>query len=97
MKNDEQIKKEMADIFNTESYTHFECEIRREEGSVFVKITTMYDQPEHNLSMVEFARRMVDAVGADEMEEYDSFDSAGCETCDYGSCYGTEFRFWKKS
>ena len=28
------------------------------------------------------------------MEEYDEVNQGGCETCDYGSCYGTEFRFW---
>lgn len=97
MKSDTEIEAAIASIFTDfrESFNHDgEIKIERSNGSVFVSVTQMYDAPEHGLSMVEFVAAMTSAVGLPEMEEYSEENKAGCETCDYGSCYGTTFRFW---
>ena len=75
-------------------YAGAEVVVRREGEFVFVKITSSYSAPEHGLSMSKYIAAMCAAVGADDFDSHDEFDIEGCETCDYGSCYGTEFKFW---
>ena len=68
--------------------------ITRRDKMILVKVTQMYSAPQHGLGLAEFVRRMTEAVGLPEMRDHDKISREGCETCDYGSCYGTEWEFF---
>jgi hypothetical protein len=89
MKTKNEIMHDVQDIFCD---SNVEVEIRNFD--VLVKVTQEYYSPEHGLSMSEFVHKMCEAVGLEEMEEYDTINEPGCETCDYGSSYGTQWRFF---
>lgn len=89
MKSDKEIEESVKKIFKYST-----IEIRHSGDSVYVKVTQMYDKPQHGMGLREMVHKMCEAVGHEEMEEYDEIHESGCDTCDYGSCYGTEFRFW---
>lgn len=97
MKTDEEIVANIKRIYPNEYCNDTQVEVRRIEDDVYVKITQMYNAPQHNLSMHEFAKQMVEAVGMDDFCEHDDINNGGCETCDYGSSYGTEFRFFNRN
>lgn len=109
MKTDEEITAAVLDIFptwerakelgvtvphNMGNIDAADVAIRRQGDAIFVKVTQMYDAPAHSLGLAEFVKRMTDAVGLPEMVEHDEVSRGGCETCDFGSCYGTEFKFF---
>ena len=99
MKSDDKIRVAVEAIFPDldKDLAGGEVTIRHDGASIFVKITQMYEAAEHGLGMAAFVQKMCEAVGLPEMEESDNISRRGCETCDYGSCYGTEFRFWDPS
>lgn len=91
MKSDEEIVANIKKIYHGAN-----VEISHVGDDVYVRVTQMYDAPQHNLSMLEFAKRMVEAVGMDDFCENEDINNSGCETCDYGSSYGTEFKFFNR-
>ena len=91
MKTVEEIKAAVSIVYGGNE-DNIEVEIVGD--SIFVEVTAMYEKPSHGKSLPEFCKAMVDAVGLPDFEDCEDISSGGCETCDYGSCYGTKFRFF---
>ena len=70
--------------------TAVEC--RKRDSTYVIDVSQMYDHPElykPNGSMLDAVVRLSDTFGTDKVDVENGESNSGCETCDYGSSYGT--------
>lgn len=60
---------------------------RHDEKHLSVEISAEYEAPGRSLKQL---LELAEVVGSTEIEEGYTFNSRGCDTCDYGSKYGVE-------
>lgn len=59
--------------------------------AVFIEITKMYDPPGLTFKQLMELSQFFDTENIDDA---DRINEPGCETCDYGSCYGFRLKIW---
>ena len=99
------IQEAVTNLFDLDRYKYcdFTVEARigvhKEHDAVFVKIQKMYDQPDISGwegGLVGFLTDLQKAMTCTQLDINDEYGHGGCETCDYGSCYGKEYVGWNE-
>lgn len=67
------------------SYTHPTLGVGFE-----IDFTKMYNAPELTFTMM---KELSEYYGTDQID-FDEYSQSGCETCDYGSCYGYKIQIF---
>lgn len=78
-------------LLNTTPYDHPKVEVEKWEGGMSISITAMYDPVRFTLSLQEVLEELSKLTGFPEID-VEGIAVSGCETCDYGSEYGHQFR-----
>ena len=80
-------------MWPAKSYDHqtITVEIDSIDKAVFIKITRMYDPPGLTFKQLMELSQFFDTENIDDA---DRINQPGCETCDYGSCYGFRLKIW---
>ena len=84
-KTEEEIKSAIALIWDRDEPDKVEITIKPNE--VRIRMTSMFDPPGLNF---EKLTRLSQFFGTMNIDDAERISDGGCETCDYGSCYGFE-------
>lgn len=86
----EDFEEKMFSLFSEKKYcdTIFKINIHDENKAV-ITYTSMYSNPVDNL--FQFGLHLVELFGTKAIDFDNDYNSSGCETCDYGSEYGTDY------
>jgi hypothetical protein len=83
----EEITAKAHEIFANGRYEAVEVEVtKRSDGSVAIRVEAMYEIPGLSFAKLAALAEFFETKNIDD----ERFHSRGCETCDYGSCYGFE-------
>lgn len=69
---------------------------KNKEDGYYITVSQMYDYCtfKGDMSVLRGYLAIADILGCTEGNELGKNSFGGCETCDYGSSYTTELRFW---
>jgi hypothetical protein len=82
---------------------HFTETVQVREGpekdgkpTLIVQRASMYEAPEYigEGGLIGMWTMLRDTCGGTDIEEWGEIREEGCETCDWGSLYGIEYRVW---
>lgn len=78
------------DLSGLSSEVTVEC--RKQDSTYVIDVSQMYERPElykPNGSMLDAVVRLSDTFGTNKVDVGEGESNSGCETCNYGSSYGT--------
>ena len=85
IKTEEEIINKVKEIWKEEDrYNSIDINVKIEKEHVEIHISRMYDAPGLSFAKLSAISDFFETKNIDE----ESFNHAGCETCDYGSSYG---------
>lgn len=82
---EEEIVEKVKEIWKPEQYSNFKFKCHIDNDVIKLTLTTMY---EHLPLSFKHLKALSEYFGTDNINDDDRFSESGCETCDYGSCYG---------
>ena len=88
-RTDEEIEEFITANIEIYEYDKFECDIsRNKDGSIKIDMSRMYEHLKFKTNNLQFLIALAGFFGTTNINDT-RYNWDGCETCDYGSKYGT--------
>lgn len=81
----EEIIEKLNSIWDRNAYDKPDFDVTIYTDRIDMKITRMYEPPGLSFRAL---KELSEFFGTDNINDDDRISESGCETCDYGSCYG---------
>ncbi len=77
------------------TYSSVEFEFKTEEDGYYISVSQMYEYVGFkDMTVLKGYLAIAEVLGCENGDEVDRDSYGGCETCEYGSKYSIELKFW---
>lgn len=92
----QELEKKIKALFST--FDDPDVSVREDGEYIHIIVSNMYEPPRFKtpLSFIEGMMEIAKLCGKTELTIDYEISHSGCETCDYGSEYGYEFKAWNR-
>lgn len=92
----EEVIKQIQGMFGGYGGQSPDFKFQTRDDGYYIDVSQMYDYVRFtgDLSTLQAYMQIASLLGVENGDERDRWSYGGCETCDYGSKYTVELRFW---